>query len=338
MQGDRARRAEARADQRARWSLHAAPASGVRNCGGRRRSAGVRDQRGAEGGREHGDKKHERTAHLMIQRANAAEWFRAGLREGRLRDARRRRARRRGRRAASRASGSPRPRRSRRSSSRTSSSTCGTPGSSRASAGREGGYWLARPADEITLADVIRAVDGPLANVRGVRPEQLEYAGTRRAAARRLGRRAREPARGARGVTLADVAGGELPRACRSCRRPRRLGAALTARRLASAPGCRVATRTSSRASAGRRRSGPRSSSSRSASSRVSCAESARRRRATSSTRTSKPSGRSARPSPRASCRSASGRARRSCGRTQASPKRFAWPTNAITNSFAGSS
>src|SRR3954453_9833745 len=35
--------------------------------------------------------------------------------------------------------------------------------------GAEGGYWLARPADEITLADVIRAVDGPLAYVRGTR-------------------------------------------------------------------------------------------------------------------------------------------------------------------------
>jgi Rrf2 family protein len=33
--------------------------------------------------------------------------------------------------------------------------------------GAEGGYWLARPAEEISLADVIRAVEGPLANVRG---------------------------------------------------------------------------------------------------------------------------------------------------------------------------
>src|SRR5690242_13056599 len=44
--------------------------------------------------------------------------------------------------------------------------------------GAEGGYWLARPADEISLADVIRAVEGPIANVRGLRPEQAEYAGT----------------------------------------------------------------------------------------------------------------------------------------------------------------
>jgi Rrf2 family protein len=43
--------------------------------------------------------------------------------------------------------------------------------------GVEGGYWLARPADEITVADVIRAVEGPLANVRGTRPEDVSYVG-----------------------------------------------------------------------------------------------------------------------------------------------------------------
>lgn len=43
--------------------------------------------------------------------------------------------------------------------------------------GAEGGYRLGRPPEEITLADVIRVVDGPLANVRGLRPESLEYAG-----------------------------------------------------------------------------------------------------------------------------------------------------------------
>src|SRR5438105_3698617 len=41
--------------------------------------------------------------------------------------------------------------------------------------GTEGGYWLARPADTISLADVIRAIDGPLANVRGRAPEQVAY-------------------------------------------------------------------------------------------------------------------------------------------------------------------
>jgi Rrf2 family protein len=43
--------------------------------------------------------------------------------------------------------------------------------------GAEGGYRLAMPAAEISLADVIRIVDGPLANVRGLRPERLEYSG-----------------------------------------------------------------------------------------------------------------------------------------------------------------
>ena len=69
----------------------------------------------------------------------------------------------------------------------------------RSQRGAEGGYWLARPAAEITLADVIRAVEGPLANVRGVRPDAVEYAGVVRAAARGLDRRAREPALRARG-------------------------------------------------------------------------------------------------------------------------------------------
>jgi Rrf2 family protein len=44
--------------------------------------------------------------------------------------------------------------------------------------GAEGGYWLARAPEEITVADLIRAVDGPLANVRGARPESVAYAGS----------------------------------------------------------------------------------------------------------------------------------------------------------------
>ena len=43
--------------------------------------------------------------------------------------------------------------------------------------GPDGGYRLERPADEITVADIIRAVDGPLASVRGERPESMHYAG-----------------------------------------------------------------------------------------------------------------------------------------------------------------
>ena len=43
--------------------------------------------------------------------------------------------------------------------------------------GSEGGFRLARPASEITVADVIRATDGPLAGVRGMRPEDVDYDG-----------------------------------------------------------------------------------------------------------------------------------------------------------------
>jgi Rrf2 family protein len=43
--------------------------------------------------------------------------------------------------------------------------------------GADGGYRLARPAATISVADVIRAVEGPLATVRGVRPEEVEYSG-----------------------------------------------------------------------------------------------------------------------------------------------------------------
>jgi Rrf2 family protein len=43
--------------------------------------------------------------------------------------------------------------------------------------GAEGGYELARPASKIMLADVIRAMEGPLANVHEVRPEEISYTG-----------------------------------------------------------------------------------------------------------------------------------------------------------------
>lgn len=42
--------------------------------------------------------------------------------------------------------------------------------------GAEGGYWLQRPPDQISMADLIRAVEGPLADVRGMRPDELDYA------------------------------------------------------------------------------------------------------------------------------------------------------------------
>jgi Rrf2 family protein len=43
--------------------------------------------------------------------------------------------------------------------------------------GPDGGYRLARPASEITVADVIRPLDGPLAEIRGLRPEAANYQG-----------------------------------------------------------------------------------------------------------------------------------------------------------------
>jgi len=82
----------------------------------------------------------------------------------------------------------------------------------RSQRGREGGYVLSRPAAEITLADVIRAVDGPLANVRDLSLTELSYPG----AAQSL----REVWMAVRGslrevlenVTVADLASGRLPR------------------------------------------------------------------------------------------------------------------------------
>ena len=77
--------------------------------------------------------------------------------------------------------------------------------------GAEGGYWLARPPAEISLADVIRAVEGPLANVRGVRPEELAYEGSS-AALRDVFVALRANVRAVlEEVTLADVAARALP-------------------------------------------------------------------------------------------------------------------------------
>jgi Rrf2 family protein len=43
--------------------------------------------------------------------------------------------------------------------------------------GADGGYALAKPASEISIGAVIRAVDGPLAEVRGLRPDEMNYSG-----------------------------------------------------------------------------------------------------------------------------------------------------------------
>ena len=81
----------------------------------------------------------------------------------------------------------------------------------RSQRGAEGGYWLARPADEISLADVIRAVEGPLANVRGRGAEELVYAGTA-GPLREVWVAVRASLRSVlETVTLADVANGRLP-------------------------------------------------------------------------------------------------------------------------------
>jgi len=77
--------------------------------------------------------------------------------------------------------------------------------------GAEGGYWLSLSPEEISLADVIRAVEGPIANVRGLRPEQVEYAGTA-APLRDVWIAVRANLRAVlEVVTLADVAAGRLP-------------------------------------------------------------------------------------------------------------------------------
>ncbi len=78
--------------------------------------------------------------------------------------------------------------------------------------GAEGGYRLSRPADDITVADVIRPLDGPLAEVRGLRPESATYEGSAehlqtvwvavRASLRTVLDR----------VTIADITSGRLPK------------------------------------------------------------------------------------------------------------------------------
>ncbi len=81
----------------------------------------------------------------------------------------------------------------------------------RSQRGADGGYWLNRDPAEVTVADVIRAVDGPLASIRGQRPEDVPYEGSAeplqqvwiavRANLRAVLER----------TTLADLAQGKLP-------------------------------------------------------------------------------------------------------------------------------
>jgi Rrf2 family protein len=81
----------------------------------------------------------------------------------------------------------------------------------RSQRGSEGGYWLARPASEVSIADIIRAVEGPLADVRGVRPESLDYAEGLEAL-QRMWVALRASLRSVlEHVTLADLRDGTLP-------------------------------------------------------------------------------------------------------------------------------
>src|SRR5882724_3145817 len=80
----------------------------------------------------------------------------------------------------------------------------------RSQRGAEGGFRLAKPADKITVADVMRAVEGPLASVRGGPPEDASYGGAASALPRVwIAVRANLRAVVER-VTLADVAAGRL--------------------------------------------------------------------------------------------------------------------------------
>jgi Rrf2 family protein len=81
----------------------------------------------------------------------------------------------------------------------------------RARRGARGGYWLAKPADTITIADVVRAVEGPIAHVQSAPPESIEYRGNAQhlqevwIAVRANLRAVVEH------VTLADLVSGDLP-------------------------------------------------------------------------------------------------------------------------------
>lgn len=86
----------------------------------------------------------------------------------------------------------------------------------RSTRGARGGYLLARPADAIAVGDVFRAVDGPLAEVRGLRPHETEYEGVAQhlptvwVAVRVALREVLDD------TSLADVLGGDLSAAVRS--------------------------------------------------------------------------------------------------------------------------
>ena len=81
----------------------------------------------------------------------------------------------------------------------------------RSQRGAEGGYWLARPADEVTIAEVIRAVEGPIASIRSARPDEVTFPGAA-APLREVWIALRANMRAVlEKVTLADVVAGKLP-------------------------------------------------------------------------------------------------------------------------------
>jgi len=86
--------------------------------------------------------------------------------------------------------------------------------------GAQGGYWLAKDADDVSLADIVRAVEGPLATVRGQGPESLTYKGEAEPLQKvwiALRANIREVMED---TSLADVVGGKLPSEVRELSEP----------------------------------------------------------------------------------------------------------------------
>ncbi len=82
--------------------------------------------------------------------------------------------------------------------------------------GPDGGYLLSRPASEILLADVIRSLEGPLAEVRGLRPEAATYVGPAEDL-QSVWVAVRASLRGVlEKTTIADVVSGRLPTSVRA--------------------------------------------------------------------------------------------------------------------------
>jgi Rrf2 family protein len=77
--------------------------------------------------------------------------------------------------------------------------------------GADGGFRLAKPAADITIADIIRAVEGPLASVRGGPPEETSYPGASEALPRVWIAVRANLRKVVEHVTVADVASGKLP-------------------------------------------------------------------------------------------------------------------------------